>query len=270
MGLSCLRTRAIVCVLAGALLAAPALAGRSCEAQKLTARVLENGLAMAYKTQQALEASGETVVVLARSGQDLSKYGLRYSHFGFAYQQPDGKGGNLWRVVHKLNACGTAVADIYRQGLGEFFLDDPWRYEAAWVAPNAELQRRLLPVLQDDTAVLRLHNKAYNMVSYPWSTRYQQSNQWVIETLALAAEPGITTREAAQAWLRFKGYEPTTLKLGTIERLGARVTKANIAFDDHPNEKRFSDRIETVTVDSAFAWLQTAGLGKPVVELKLQ
>ena len=36
---------------------------------------------------------------------------------------------------------------------------------------------------------------------------------------------------------------------------------ANIAFDDHPNDKRFSDRIETVTVDSVFAWLQRSGLG---------
>jgi hypothetical protein len=34
-----------------------------------------------------------------------------------------------------------------------------------------------------------------------------------------------------------------------LQRLGARVTGANIALDDHPNEKRFSDRIETVTVD---------------------
>ena len=38
------------------------------------------------------------------------------------------------------------------------------------------------------------------------------------------------------------------------------MTRANIAFDDHPNHKRFSDRIETVTVDSVFAWLQHSGL----------
>jgi hypothetical protein len=263
------RCLAVAVALAGVGLPLAAYAGRSCEPQKLTLRVLDNGLSMAQKTSQALDASGEQVVILARSGQDLSKYGLRYSHFAFAYRQPDGAGATVWRVVHKLNACATAVSDIYRQGLGEFFLDDPWRYEAAWVAPSAELQDRLLALLQDDAAVLRLHHKAYNMVSYPWSTRYQQSNQWVIETLAMAAEPGVASREAAQAWLRFKGYEPTTLRLGTFERLGARVTAANIAFDDHPNEKRFSDRIETVTVDSVFAWLQRARLGKAVVELRL-
>jgi hypothetical protein len=250
-------------------LAGPAEAGRSCTSQKLTSRVIESGMAMAEKTRSALEASGERVVLLARAGQDLSRYGLKYSHVGLAYREPDGLGGNVWRVVHKLNYCGTAEAHIFRQGLGEFFLDDPWRYEAAWVAPNPELQELLLPLLRDDTAVLRLHHKPYNMVSYPWSTRYQQSNQWVLETLALAAEPGVVSRDAAQAWLRFKGYAPTTLKIGALERLGARVTAANVAFDDHPNEKRFADRIETVTVDSVFAWLGRSGLGKPVVELRL-
>ena len=246
-----------------------AQAGRSCEEQKLTTQMLQDGLTMAEKTRLALEASGEQVVLLARSGQDLSKYGLRYSHFGFAYRQPDEQGGAVWRVVHKLNFCGTADADIYRQGLGEFFLDDPWRYEAAWVAPNREIQQRLLPLLQDDAAMVRLHSKAYNMLSYPWSTRYQQSNQWVIETLAMAADPGVASRQQAQAWLQLRDYEPTTLKLGAFTRLGARVTAANIAFDDHPNEKRFSDRIETVTVDSVFAWLQRIGLGKAPVVLRL-
>jgi hypothetical protein len=39
------------------------------------------------------------------------------------------------------------------------------------------------------------------------------------------------------------------------------MSAANIAFDDHPNAKRFSDRIETVTVDSVLAWLVRSGLG---------
>lgn len=114
----------------------PAHAGRSCEAAnppKLQS--VERGLTLAERTYKALEASGAKVVVLARAGQDLSKYGLRYSHLGFAYQQPDGRGGHVWRVLHKLNECGTADAALYRQGLGEFFLDDPGRFEAAWVVP---------------------------------------------------------------------------------------------------------------------------------------
>lgn len=243
---------------ASLLLTTPAHAGRSCEAKKTSAQTVERGLTLAAKTLDALNASGDKVVVLARAGQDLSKYGVRYSHLGLAWQQPDGQGGMTWRVLHKLNECGTADAALYRQGLGEFFLDDLWRFEAAWVAPTPEVQARLLALLQEPALSISLHHKPYSIVSYAWGHKYQQSNQWAIETLALAMEPQVRSREQAQAWLQFKGYEPTVLKLGPLTRLGGRVTAANVAFDDHPSDKRFSDRIETVTVDSVFRWLQRA------------
>ena len=248
---------------AGLSLAPTAHAGRSCDSHKASTKSVERGLALAEKTLASLNASGEKVVLLARAGQDLSKYGLRYSHVGLAYQVADGQGGLTWQVVHKLNTCGTGESAIYRQGLGEFFLDDPWRFDAAWLAPTPAVQMQLLQVLQNSGRVTRLHHKPYSIVSYVWGAKYQQSNQWVTETLAAAVEPGVTSREKAQAWLQFKGYEPTTLKLGPLTRMGARATAANVAFDDHPNDKRFSDRIETVTADSVFAWLSRAQLSPP-------
>ena len=169
--------------------------------------------------------------------------------------------------MHKLNDCGTAVAAVYRQGLGEFFLDDLWRHEAVWAVPTPAVQQALLPVLADGARATRLHQRAYSMVSYAWGTTYQQSNQWALETLALAMEPdSVRTRDQAQAWLQFKGYQPSVLKIGALTRLGGRMGSANIAFDDHPSEQRFADRIETVTVDSVLAWLPRAQLAsKPVV-----
>jgi hypothetical protein len=203
------------------------------------------------------------VVLLARAGQDLRKYGLRYSHMGLAWQQPDGQGGMTWRVLHKLNECGTATSAIYKQGLGEFFLDDPWRFEAAWLAPSPDIQAQLLVLLEDPNRFIAMHSRPYSIVSYVWGMRYQQSNQWVTETLAASMAPQIRSREQAQAWLRLKGYEPGVVTLGPLTRLGARLTAANVAFDDHPDEKRYSDRIETVTVDSVFNWMQRAQLAAP-------
>lgn len=241
----------------------PAHAGRSCAPHQPTAQGIERGMQLAQRTAQALDASGARVVLLGRAGQDLSKYGLRYSHLGWAYRSEAGP----WRVVHKLNECGTAVAAVYRQGLGEFFLDDLWRHEAVWAVPVPEVQARLLPVLQANAQATQLHVRPYSMVSYAWGEKYQQSNQWALETLAAAMEPAsVRQRAQAQAWLRFKGYEPSVLKIGPLTRLGGRVTAANVAFDDHPPEKRFSDRIETVTVDSALVWLERAQLaGAPRV-----
>ena len=68
--------------------------------------------------------------------------------------------------------------------------------------------------------------------------------------------------------LKLQGYEPSTLKLGAMTRLGARATAANIAFDDHPNEKRFADRIETTTADSVFQWLERSRLGAAPITVR--
>jgi hypothetical protein len=89
------------------------------------------------------------------------------------YRQPDGVGGEVWRVLHKLYECGTAEASIYRQGLGEFFLDDLWHYEAAWIVPTEEVQKKLMAVLRQETVPIKLNHKPYSMVSYVWGQTYQ-------------------------------------------------------------------------------------------------
>ena len=241
------------------LAAAPAFAGRPCEDAPLDADTVRQAMALAERTAKRLDETGAQVLIVGRAGQDLGKYGIRWSHMAFAYREEGKPGG--WRVVHKLNHCGTAVAALYRQGLGEFFLDRMFRYEAAIVVLAPEVQAKLLPLLRDNTRISQWNVEAYNMLAYPWAITYQQSNQWLLETLAGAMQGDATSRRQAQAWLQRQDYRPTTLRLDTMTRLGARMTRANVAFDDHPNDKRFSGRIETVTVDSAFEWLRSSGLG---------
>lgn len=245
--------------------AGPALAGRPCEDRPLDVATVQMSMALAERTAKRLDETGAQVVVLARSGQDLRHYGLRWSHLAFAYREAE---GGPWRVVHKLNHCGTPVAAVYRQGLGDFFLDRMFRYESAIVVLAPDVQAKLLPVLRDNQRVTQWHTEAYNMLAYPWSLTYQQSNQWALETLAGAIDANAATRRQAQAWLQLRDYQPTTLHLGAMTRLGARMTRANVAFDDHPNEKRFSDRIETVTVDSVLVWLRASGLGSEAIVVK--
>ena len=246
-----------------ALATTAAHAGRSCENKPPKADAIQRSMALALHTAQKLDQSGAQVVALARIGQNLSEYGVRYSHFGLAYRD-----NGRWRVVHKLNQCGTAHAAVYRQGLGEFFLDDLYEYEAAVVIPTPEIQARLLPVLRDNARLAQLNTPSYSMVAYPWAQTYQQSNQWALETFAMAQEPAAVSRERAQAWLKLQGYTPTTLHIGPLKRMGGRMTAANIAFDDHPNEKRFTDRIDTVTVDSVFAWLNRTGMAGSAIVIR--
>ena len=243
-------------------------AGRSCESKPLTTETMNKGLNLAVKAAKALDAeykkNGTQVVLLAREGQDLSKYELKYSHYGWAYRTPEG----AWRVAHKLNECGTAGGHVYRQGLGEFFLDDMWSYTAGVQVPTPAVQKALWSFLTQPS-VTRLQNEPYSMVSYAWGQKYQQSNQWATETLAAAMNPAsIQNRAQAQSWLQAQGYEPSSLIIRAISRLGGRMTAANIAFDDHPNDKRYASRIETVTVDSVTRWLQRTQMASGVQEIR--
>ena len=237
-------------------------AGRPCEDAPLDVATVQQAMTLAEKASSRLARTSARVVIIARAGQDLDRWRVRWSHMAFAYREE----GGAWRVVHKLNHCGTSHSAVYRQGLGDFYLDRMYRYETAIVALRPDVEEKLLPLLRDDSRATQWHVDAYNMLAYPWALEYQQSNQWVLETLAGAMLGDGTSRAQTQEWLKSERYVPATLRLDAMTRLGARLTRANVAFDDHPNEKRFAGRIETVTVDSAFAWLKRSGFGsEPIV-----
>jgi hypothetical protein len=253
-------------LLAAALVACAvtAHAGRPCEDARLDAATVQQAMTLAERASARLAQTSARVVIVARAGQNLDQWRVRWSHMAFAYRDEAG----AWRVVHKLNHCGTPHSAVYRQGLGDFYLDRMYRYETAIVALRPDVEEKLLPMLRDDARVTQWHVDAYNMLAYPWALEYQQSNQWVLETIAGAMLDDGASRAQALDWLRQQRYVPAVIRLDALTRLGARLTRANISFDDHPNEKRFAGRIETVTVDSALAWLKTSGIGSAAMVVR--
>ena len=245
--------------------AGAAHAGQACEHRPLSVSEVERSLDLAQRSMQELDASGAQVALIARAGQDLSRSGVRYSHAGLAWRDhPAGR----WVVVHLLNDCGTADSALYNDGLGNFFLTDLYRYKASVILPSPDVQQRLARVLASRTP-LRLHEPRYSMLSYAWSTRYQKSNQWVLETLAAAsAAPGkVETRAEAQQWLKEAGYRPAGVDVGVGARLGARLFRANVAFDDHPTGLRLRGHFETATVDEIERFVRSHDSGARIMEL---
>lgn len=264
---------AAIAALTLACLAVPAHAGQNCEARRPTLDSIRRDLALAASVAQQLDEMTQrdtsTVLLIARAGQDLGQYGLRYSHLGIAYRDDAAANGRgAWRVVHKLNECGSGRSTLHRQGLAEFFGDGLYLHEAGVVALKPAIAARIVEQLKDDTLLSVLHEPRYNMLAYPWSGPYQQSNQWAIETLAMLVEPSVSSRTTARDWLRQQDYRPTTLQIDPLKRLGARVATAHIAFDDHPFGRRMAGQIDTVTVDSVFAWMARAGLGGAPLRLR--
>lgn len=252
-----LRVAAVLLLSLG--LAGLAQAGTACSDAPPQPASIQQAFQAAYKTHQRLETLQPRIALLGRVGQDLSKYGLRYSHIAFV--QKDAASGQ-WRTTHLLNGCNSNQSALWQEGLANFFLDDLFAYEALLIVPSPALQDKLQAVVSNNDSIQAMHQPLYNMLAYPFSDKYQNSNQWALELLTLATSqqvginPPLTTRKQAQQWLKLTAYEPSTLKLSSFTRLGARMFRANVAFDDHPDERRFADLIDTVTVESMASYIK--------------
>ncbi len=211
---------------------------------------------LATSTAQALDALPDAkVVLLARGRQDLSRYGLKHSHLAFAMRDDDG----IWRVRHLLNRCKSDASQLSIEGLSNFVGERALSSDLRVGILTSALQQRLHALLSGSGDLAhRLHETRYSIVAYPFSTDYQNSNQWVLEVLAAAlaadAQPGVclASRRAAQAWLRTARYHPSTLYLDLSQRVGARFIEANAAVTGHPMGERVSGNYSVVTVESVF------------------
>jgi hypothetical protein len=218
---------------------------------------------VAQSTTEALDALEDVdVVLIARGGQDLSRYGLRHSHVTFALRDDSG----VWRTLHLLNHCKSPESALFREGLGNFIGESGTHTDLRVGVPSPALRTSLKAMLSGPGIQARaLHEPRYSVVAYPFSTEYQNSNQWVLEVLAAAmaqeADGQLLVRRAqVQEWLKTARYTPSTLHIGVGKRLGARFFVANAATTDHPASERISGNYSVVTVESVFDFLEQRGV----------
>lgn len=214
---------------------------------------------VAQATTETLDALDNVdVALLARGGQDLSKYGLRHSHLALALRDDDGQ----WRVVHLLNHCKSSTSTLFREGLSNFVGESGTHTDIRVGVPAPALRAALKAMLGGDGAPAKaMHEPRYSVVAYPFSVEYQNSNQWVLEVLMAGIKraehgPAVSRRSQAQAWLKVYQYKPSILHIGVGKRLGARFFAANAATTDHPGSERISGNYSVVTVESVFEFLQ--------------
>lgn len=263
-----------------------AMAGKGCAPGEIEPAELMQALELAELTRQTLAKANAQSAIIARVGQDLSSYGLRYSHLGIVYQthsttpsaadaknaSPDSATApvsdtaaktansalNLvqYKVLHELNECGSDRSGLYREGLGNFFLDDVFAFEVLILIPPPPQQALLASALQGPHA-LAMHHANYNMLAYPFDTTYQNSNQWGLELLSMVMQPSeVTDRKSAQRFLQQRGYKPGEIEVDPLSRLGASMFRANVSFTEHPLKQRLNGRYQVVTVESVDAFLQ--------------
>jgi hypothetical protein len=183
-----------------------------------------------------LEKSGQSLALIARSGLDLSRFGWRYSHAGFSLKASQ---NTPWSVRQLYYACDEQKPRIYDQGMSGFLLgsDTPSiGYVSVVFLPRdeaADLERAAL----DNRQAIQLLGPTYSANAYPFSARYQNCNQWVMELLASTwgqLDDADDLRSQAQGWLKDKGYTPSVFDVGSrpLMWLGAFIPWLH--SDDHP------------------------------------
>ena len=183
-----------------------------------------------------LETSGAQLALVARSGLDLSRFGLRYSHAGFSLKASP---NTPWSVRQLYYACDEGRPRIFDQGLSGFLLgtDDPSiGYVSVVLMPAAEASEVEQAAL-DNARALRLLNTTYSANAYAWGLKYQNCNQWVIEMLATAwgrIDSANQPRVLAQRWLAEHAYEPTRVEVRNRALSWASAFVPWLHSDDHP------------------------------------
>ena len=159
---------------------------RFCDgASALTAQQQDRKLQFAAVVKSELDASGQALALVARSGLDLSRFGVRYSHAGLSLKASE---NSPWSVRQLYYACDEGRPRLYDQGLAGFLFgtDDPARGRVSIVLLPRGEAAALERTTQDKARALRLLAASYSANAYPFSLRYQNCNQWVMELLATA------------------------------------------------------------------------------------
>lgn len=217
--------------------AAHASSGRFCDrSQDLSAAEQDRLLRFAAVLRDELAATEEGVALVSRSGLDLSRFNLRYSHAAIAWRSEQG----LWSARQLYYACDEHRPRIYDQGLAGFAMgtDDP---KLGYLSIVRLPPQAVLPLQPDTPRALHLLAAQYSANAYAYSLRYQNCNQWLIEMLAAGwgnLDDGEDLRERAQAWLRNAGYAPEPVEVGSRFWMLASYFVPLLHLDDHPDADR--------------------------------
>ncbi|WP_239700618.1 DUF2145 domain-containing protein [Massilia sp. 9096] len=259
-----------------------------CERGKeISAAEQDRVLRFAGAVKAELDRSGASVALVARSGLDLSRFKLLYSHAGIALA---GNPGGRWAVRQLYYACDESRPRLFDQGMAGFVLgaDSPARGHMALLflpeADAAPLQRAAL----DDRLALSLLAARYSANAYAFGTRYQNCNQWVAELLAgawggidpvpdggpgaggagaLRARAHTDARAQAQAWLRARGYDAAPVEVPSHWMMFAGQFVPLVHLDDHPLDDIYALALHTSVPATLEAFVRARAPAARRVEL---
>ncbi len=222
-----------------------------------------------------LDKNVEKLALVARVGGDLSIEQFKnpsqpkYTHVGLVWKSSeDGK----WRFRHVLNICRGPSAQIFVQNLAEFFNDEPHFYDVRVGIPSVHLQNKIARILENGFSHV-VFIPQYSNIANPFHIKYQNSNGWVLNVVAMAQSSKIisanNTAKNQSANLHSnlelikklqqyygKAYVPSRAFVTGMRQFGAGLFVSNVAFDDHSSNEIQNNWFNFVSVESVFQYLK--------------
>jgi hypothetical protein len=220
-----------------------------------------------------IAATGSPAALIARSGLDLHRLDVRYSHAAVVLKD---NGERPWSVRELYFSCDEHRPRVYDEGLTGFLLgtDDPDTGYVSLVFLPPERAEPLRSTAVDKHHALGVLGASYSANAYPFSTAHQNCNQWVIELLADAWNPGdadartdADARSRAQAWLRGQGYLPTVFTVSAHPMTWLPALVPWLSNDDHPAHEVAHDRYNVSMPSSIETFVQAKVPGARRVEI---
>ncbi len=230
-------------------------------------------LRFAAIARDQLVASGQDVALVARSGLDLHRLDVRYSHAAVVLED---NGDRPWSVRELYYSCEEKKPRVYDEGLTGFLLgtDDPEVGYVSLVFLPPEHAASLRATAVDKHHALGVLGASYSANAYPFSTLHQNCNQWVMELLADAwgardapSDTDADARAHAQAWMRAQGYLPTVFTASAHPMMWLADLVPWLSNDDHPPEELAHNRYNVSMPASIETFVQARVPGATRVEL---
>jgi hypothetical protein len=183
-----------------------------------------------------LQTSGHSLALIARSGLDLSRFKTRYSHAGISLKSSP---NTPWSIRQLYYACEESKPKIFDQGMAGFVMgtESPAMGFVSVILLPEEAEKPLELAARENARALALLNTTYSANAYPFSQKYQNCNQWIIEIFATAIgalSSSDNPRLQAQNWLKDNGYLPSLMEVGNRFLMALSAFIPMIHSDDHP------------------------------------
>jgi len=213
--------------------------------RQTTAGEQDHILRFAAAVRDELDASGSDIVIISRSGLDLSRFHIRYSHAAVLSKGDSG----TWTARQLYYACDEGHPRIFDQGLAGFTAGgyDPAQGFISIVVMPSDPAQAVRQASQDSARALGLLATTYSANAYAFSTRYQNCNQWVIELLAIAwgkLTDGPNSRARAQQWLEQEHYDPQPVNVDSHLLMMISMFTPLLHLNDHPESDRDAMRLK--------------------------